>query len=130
MTLRRLKWVVAPTFREIGWNAGRGRALERPLFYHPLQTGEYEYFLDNEVAPIRQPRFCFPRPVLGHLAIICITLYQEQSQARIASERLGRSALSFRDQIKVTHHASVMHFAVPVALCNFSRKSGNRISAP
>jgi hypothetical protein len=37
----------------------------------------------------------------------------------MASLRLGGSALSFRDQIDVTHHASVMHFAVPVALCDF-----------
>jgi ribosomal protein L18 len=35
------------------------------------------------------------------------------------SDRLGRSALSIRDQINVTHHASVMRFAVPFALCNF-----------
>ena len=30
-------------------------AATRPTvsFYHPLQTDEYEYFLDNEVAPIR-----------------------------------------------------------------------------
>src|SRR5215475_14577931 len=49
---------------------------------------------------------------------------------KVGNDKIVESATLARHQINVTHLTGIMHLSMTPALCNSSRRSGSRISAP